>query len=123
MIGWSITVGYISGYSQACYDGETWEILKKESLRITPDDLHQEAIKATTFGDAMNGYIREVADTYTTEGVGNPLHINDNDEYILITASGGGEYRPAKEYVARAFCRLLMRAMHSHNIDICISVA
>lgn len=71
----------------------------------------------------------EVYATYQLpERKGNPLWIHPDDfgrgsEYITISVSGGGEYRPLKTIVAQAMCRYIMRQMHKAGYDVSITTS
>ncbi len=117
MIGWHITKGYETGYTPR--GDSDWKRIQEFAVAVASiKELIDEAINFAP--DSLHSKIGEVAATYKSD-VGNPLHIGADE--IMILASGGGEYRAAKEHVARAFVRILMRAVHERGFDISVSVS
>lgn len=120
MIDWHITLGYNSGYT-----GEAkWQtvidlaVMTCEDTKRLMDEAH---VYTRSEALSLREKIGEVAETYKTHDThGSPVFMDD--QTIMILASGGGEYREAKEHVARAFVRLLLARVHEFGFDINVIV-
>lgn len=118
--GYSIEVGYISGYSFNGNKDKAWEILKNvvASIAELPSDINYEAIK---FGSPVYDHegdfsLMDVCETFSLPVKdGGVMIINDEKRYIHLMASGN---RTIKEHTRRAFIRLVMYAMHRQGIEI-----
>jgi hypothetical protein len=121
MIGWHITLGYNSGHT----GDADWQTVCDLAVMTAGDtkSLADEAFIYTRKEPLeLREMIEKVAETYQQHDTfGSPLFIDEKQ--IMILASGGGDWRKAKEHVARAFVRLLMQAVHSLGFDISVSVA
>ncbi len=126
--GYTLEIGYVSGYSSSLNRDQRWEAFENYARQLieTPAMLVDESNRLKTPRRADEKYLIEVAQTYAlpvTEG--GPLEFKEinGDRYIFIMCSSGGEYRLAKESIARAFCRLMIYHMHTLGIDVDITVA
>ena len=123
--GYTIQVGYLSGYSFNGGNDAAWNILKSVAASIAESakDIHYEAIK---YGSPDYDYdgdfsLMDVCNTFALPVKdGGVMIINDTERYIHMMASGN---RTLKEHSRRAFIRLVMSAMHRQGIDINVNVA
>jgi hypothetical protein len=123
--GWAITIGYNSDLSPLDRD-KTWETLKNVAATIREDTaaLFQEALAFDAPPDCGGEDLEDYCAIYTApREEGGPLWIDEPGQAISIIASGGAPSRIQKEHVARAFCRLVLYAMHRQGIEINLHVA
>lgn len=121
--GWTIEIGYNSHDSDK---GALWGQLKMfaEELRRHPSLLNMEAYKFGAPNECEGGTRLEFCDVYARDWTdGGPCHIIEEQQCIHIMASGGGEARDMKEHIARAFCRIVIHAMHRKGIEVNLRVA
>ena len=125
-IGWTIEVGYISGYTCDYDPSQAFKIVQDYALGLTtrPTWIVREVLEEN--GLIEEAEIKPLVDIYN-EIDGNPLRIEEfGDEgsspYIHILASGTDESRVMKEIVARAFVRLLLKYAHGQGFDLNITV-
>lgn len=126
MTGYTIRVGYLSGYSCDHSREEAWEIIKQEALSIcdAPHVIWREAVRFGApygmGGEAIEDYAEsfkrreDLTITFHEDG--------ENAPRISMSASGGEPGRGLKEHTRRAFLRLLLSAAHHHGIELSISV-
>ena len=122
---YTITIGYLSGYSYGGDKDDAWDELVQcvEALREQPERLVAEARRLNAPETCNYGCctLENVAETYRAAFThGNPLTINYDQRYIMQMATGD---RAQKEHVRRAFCRLLIEEMHRKGIEVCLTVS
>jgi len=122
MTGYTITVGYNSGHSREDVGRELLAFI--EALRSSPQTLINE-VERLEPGLAGPELLAEYAASYGPESTDLTLRIDTADGLPVIrqSASGGGQSRDLKEAFRRAFCRLVMEAMHKLRMEISINVA
>lgn len=126
MTGYTLTIGYMGGYSCKLSNEEAWQCLVKstQELREQPQRLIEEArrLNAPETCDQGCCTLEGVAGTYSASFTGgNPLVINHEKGYVAQYASGSD--RAIKEHMRRAFCRIVIEEMHRVGIEVCLSVA
>lgn len=112
------------GYNSQGNDEDAWADLLSivHSIRDEPSRIVDEVLRVEPTADAE--LIRECAACYSKSHADLTLIIVDTVEcgepvrFITQCASGGGEYRLAKESCRRAFCRLVMESMHKLNHEV-----
>lgn len=123
--GWSLSIGYNSDRS-TLDQNELWSVLKAVSFSIRHDTagLFQEALAFDAPPNCGGEDLEDYCAVYTTAREdGGPLWIDDINQVVSIVASGGEPSRIQKEHVARAFCRLVIYAMHQRGIEVNLHVA
>lgn len=127
MTGYHLRIGYLSGYSTNSCRDEAWKILVETAERIRED---REAIIAETLRLEPNldrEHIAESAECFSkktrdaTLTIINKVTTENDDRGIMLLAGGG--CRGDKESTRRAFCRLVIEAMHRKKIEVCLSVS
>ncbi len=118
-----ISVGYNAKFAPAV----VWEELTRtvSELCENPQLIVDEAFAVDQWADRE--LLEEVAELYRHTDYTRrdaPVRILDDDMGLRLVqyASGRAPYRTAKEACRRAFCRLVMRAMHARGMEININV-
>ena len=120
--GWSLSIGYNSGYSYNGDDQEAWDELVRVTKKLCE---HPERIEAEAYAygaplaDPNGETLFSYCERYR-EQQGGTITINQDQRVIHQIASGD---RAMKEYVRRAFCRLILQDMHRLNIEVNLIVA
>lgn len=121
---WTISIGYNSGNFDTA---ELWAKLKAsaEFWRKNPLLIADEAREGSDADIPLDGEnLLDYCEVYRRDWMdGGPLHIIDEDKVLHIMASGGDPSRTIKEHVARAFCRIIIKAMHEEQIEVNLIVA
>lgn len=125
--GYTIEIGYISGYSFRGDTQEAWNLLAGAASVIArhPHLIEEEALR---FGApkvcpcGCGATLREHAEIYQKEFIieGGPLLIDYEKKVVFQSASG---QREMKEHVRRAFIRCVMYEMHKLGIEISVIVS
>jgi len=125
MTGYHIKIGYNRGESSKDED-KRWETLKKEARNIAdnPKAIIAEARRLRSPEICERGccHLDTYADNYAEpfDSYGHPISIIEDDRQIMQLASTDD---PIKYHVRRAYVRLLIEAMHKHEIEINLIVA
>lgn len=121
---YSISIGYVSGYGFQGDADERWRVLVdavqniredyrailREVSRIEPQDLQPLMDYAKAYASEREDLTLRIVDT----------EINgERCRYIAQCASGD---RTEKEVVRRAFCRLVIDAMHARGVEVNLNV-
>lgn len=124
--GYTIEIGYISGYSWNGNREDAWLLLAGAASIIAkhPQFIEEEALR---FGApkvcpcGCGATLKEHCEVYQHEYItdGGPLLIDHEKQVIFQMASGN---REMKEHVRRAFCRLILYEMHKLGIEVNIIV-
>jgi hypothetical protein len=121
--GYSITLGYQSGYSTCLDQDEAWQALVDcvQALRLQPERIVKEAqrLGAPAACEDHCCTLQQMAEAYSSNDDAT-LRINQRERYIYQLATGD---RTLKEHVRRAFCRLVIEEMHRQGIEVCLEVA
>lgn len=120
MTGWHIRIGYISGDSCEYNQEQAWEILKAEVARLREDPAAIVGEAHRVLHESKIRGIGEYAAAYSAKHNDATITVFEDKREIMQLASGG---REVKEHARRAFCRLVIAAMHRHGIDINLTVA
>jgi hypothetical protein len=120
MTGWHITIGYISGDSCEYNRDQAWELLKAEVARLREDGKAILGEYIRTCPEMISAEVEELIACYKAAHGDKTITVLEDKREIMQLASGA---RSTKEQVRRAFCRLVLDAMHRHNIDINLIVA
>ena len=123
MTGYHLSIGYLSGESIVDDRGKAWDCLRMAVGKISqsPERLTEEAVRVQSGIDRQK--CREVADAMHPDAGSNAITLINHQQQVMLTASGGGEYRPIKEAVSRAFCRLAIEELHKLGIEVNLTVA
>lgn len=123
------SIGYLSGYDK----DEAWKVLKLTTLELCHDPARvvDEAVRfgmnpmtACEYASAYVGASDELQGTAdSTLRIIEGERAEGNPPQIMMLAGGAGESRTIKEQIRRAFCRVLMDAMHGLELEININVA
>lgn len=120
MTGYYISVGYNSKYAK----DEVWATLKREV-----EDLCQRPKLILEDVFACEGVYpsEDYADAYRTPWKDLTIFYEDTSPFLAEPrlsqyASGAGLERKYKEMMRRAFCRLILKRMHSKGMEININV-
>lgn len=118
--GYRISIGYNNGSAFRGDMDEAWQELKATALALAdaPMTIAQEAVAfgaPTSDGDAtIIGYAERFSSKDAT------MNFIEDGQSVLLMSSGAN---PMKGHVRRAFCRLLIAAMHRKGIEVNLSVA
>lgn len=121
MTGYTLTAGYQSGGNKA----DAWQRLKQTALRLceTPDAIAAE-VERLEPGRYSGEERAEYAAAYALrQDLTITFRDDPDDPAIHQSASGGGRGRELKEAMRRAFCRLVIEAMHRERIEVNMIVA
>lgn len=125
--GYRVEVGYNSSWHR----DDAWERLKAEAQRVRSDGqailaearrveaLRVDEFSAEVLGEYVAAYAADADLTLTIHESAS----EDERPCIRQLASGGGESRDIKELLRRAFCRLLIAAMHREGIEVNLVVS
>lgn len=122
MTGYHMHVGYSGTYSSQ----HVWSRLKAavEAVRLNRAALVAE-VRRLEPGFSIDTLV-PFADRYVL-GDDSTLKVIDkpdpDDCQVMQLAGGGGEARDIKESMRRAFCRLVLEAMHREGLDVNLVVA
>ncbi len=129
MTGYRIEIGYNSAGPTGA---EAWESLKAVALEIC-GNVAAIAVEVTRLEpsytiDELHGFVMAYADRedLTVTFHDEPAWHEDVSEfkpYISQLASGGGASREVKEACRRAFCRMVIEAMHRRRIEVNLRVS
>lgn len=127
MTGHHLRIGYLSGHSTKTDRDGAWEILVETVKQLRED---KEAIVSETLRLEPNlnrEYIATLAECFSEKIRDATLTIYSNvtkesDDRNIMLLSGGGQ-RGEKESTRRAFCRLVIEAMHRRKIEVNLTVA
>jgi hypothetical protein len=109
-IGFHLELGYQSGFLSHLHQDEQWEF-----MRELADNINQVYGLEVSELAKSYGFPKSIQDEYYA--VGNfaiqylktgGMNIKEDEQTIAIYASGGDEYRTAKEAVALAVCHVIM---------------
>lgn len=123
-----IELGYNGGFSSQLDRDEQWEVLKSAVLEIRE---HPERIwdEARAFGapeeDDDGETLESYCERYRPPATDQTIYVEDTADrrYVVQMASGGEPARLMKEHVRRAFCRLVIYAMHRQSIEVNLTVS
>ena len=135
MTGYYLEVGYIGGSSFGGSHEDAWLKMKEaaKTLCDDPQRIFDEAMRLD--GEILNGTgedVRGYAERYRNcDDLTITVHekpFNESEKcgfkpYIAQSASGGGPSRMIKESLRRAFCRLIIEAMHREGIEVTMRVS
>lgn len=124
--GYTIRLGYQSGYSMMTSDDDLWSVLKTTALCIcdTPQRIAAEALRFGAPERIGEASLAELADAFRErKDLTITFADHGDDRYIHMFASGSVPYRPLKEHLRRAFIRLLIADVHQLGIEISIQVS
>jgi hypothetical protein len=122
-----IGVGYNSGSSCKEYHNneKAWELLKSVVIEIcnNPEKITEEAHKFNAPETCQHGptccTLAGHAERYKLPWKDLTIRFDEENQTVVQLASGD---REVKEHIRRAFCRLVLYAMHKHNVEINITV-
>jgi hypothetical protein len=123
-----LSIGYNSGCScpkELIKPEQSWELLKSAVLVICGDPalIVAEARKFGAPEQCANGpeccTLEGHAERYKTPWTDQTIRFNEKNKQVIQIASGD---REVKEHVRRAFCRLVIAAMHKYNIEVNMEV-
>lgn len=120
--GYTLQVGYLSAGNRE----EAWREMKAitAALRADPSAITREVLRlesghtSESLDDYAEAYRLDSDATITIHEA-----IGDRPACIHQMASGGGESRDIKEAMRRAFCRLVIEAMHRKGIEVTMIVS
>jgi hypothetical protein len=131
MTTYTITLGYNSGNTFNSCDEERWAILKEEvaKIRSLPDDIriavfHLDPMKRWTADEVDE--IKELITAYHHDNTDLTVYYADEDapdpreRKLRQSTSYPGRL---KHHVRRAFCRLVIQAMHRRGIEVNLNVS
>lgn len=124
--GYTIEIGYMSGYSSSISPETAWEALKAAALKVAsnPVKIYTEAIafEAPTYDTEGDFSLMDVCNTFNLDKFnGGPMEIIEGDQpRVFLMASG---QRTLKEHTRRAFCRLVIYEMHRQDIEVSLTVS
>ncbi len=122
MTSYTLSIGYISGYSFKGDKDDAWQALVNcvEALKRNPDRIVAEARRLDAPEQCKHGCctLQETAGAYLNDDA--TLVIYHSDRAVRQFASGD---RMLKEHVRRAFCRLVMEDMHRQGIEVNLQVS
>lgn len=128
---YSLSVGYMSGsdYGFQGSEEEAWELMKSFARELcqSPDRIYQEALRIGDLAEVSAEEIEPFLDAYrihtdlTMKFIDEPIQ-EDMKPYIRQSASGDDPERGIKEALRRAFCRLMIEAMHRKHIEVRLQV-
>ncbi len=120
MTGYYISVGYNSQHSPE----EVWRELEMvmRELCANPKRIADEACAVGAPIEVGGENIYDYAERYQAND-GIAILETSEGKHIAQTASGGGVSRILKEHLRRAFCRLVLAAMHGKGMEINITVS
>lgn len=123
MTGYHIRVGYNSSWNE----DDAWRelVAAVERLRNEPQAIIAEVnrVEGSTAAKFTAATLEEYAASYASNA-DLTLKVHESPEREVIQlASGGGEGRETKEMMRRAFCRLVIAAMHQWGIEVTLVVA
>lgn len=110
------------GYNSAHTNDEVWAALKQVVANIQQQPALIEVEVLRLEPGANKALIEEIAKCYKQPVEDLTIKVLDDDEAVMQSASGGGAYRDAKESCRRAFCRLVLQAMHQRKMEVNIIV-
>ena len=110
------------GYNSAQSRDEVWETLKQvvANIQRQPALIEVEVRRLET--RTNKALIEEYAACYKPPVEDLTIQVLDDEEAVIQSASGGGPSRDAKESCRRAFCRLVLQAMHERKMEVNIIV-
>lgn len=116
MTGWHFRVGYLSGDTYKGSKEDAWQSLRMAALGVVTDDIARglPGIPTTEMRQAVE-FLNSAMKIWFEPG--------ESVGQVVITASGGGEWRAWRERVCRAFTRQLIQDMHALDIDVCVEVS
>lgn len=128
MTGYHIEIGY-NGASYSPKEGEEWETLKQEARNIADNTkaIIAEARRLGAPETCEDGCctLQMHAEIYAKpfDYVGHPITVIDKkkDRQQIMQLASTGER--IKYHVRRAYVRLLIEAMHKHEIEVNLTVA
>lgn len=119
--GWCMS----PGYNFDCSPDRAWAELKDVAadLRERPSDIEEEALRfGAPQGDGMGGSLYDYADAFNGSGDAT-IRVDEEAKEIRMLATGLGTDRVLKHHVRRAFCRLVITAMHRRGFEVNLVVA
>lgn len=123
MTGYHIRVGYNSSWNT----DDAWRelVAAVERLRNDPGAIIVEAsrVEGATAAKFEVSTLESYAMAYATDADLTLKVLETPEREVIQLASGGGEGREIKELMRRAFCRLVIAAMHQWGIEVTLVVA
>jgi hypothetical protein len=117
MTGYHIEVGYNSVHSKEEVGKKLREVVK--SICAKPEIITAE-LKRVEGREIPDSY----AESYREPWQDATIKIIEGERLqVMQLASGGGESRDHKEAMRRAFCRLVIEAMHREQMEVSVYVA
>jgi hypothetical protein len=117
MTGYHIEVGYNSGSFKVEVADKLREVVK--TICAKPETILAE-VKRIEGCDIPEEYAESYREPWKDATVS---FIDGEDFQVMQLASGGGESRDYKESMRRAFCRLVLEAMHRERMEVSVVVA
>lgn len=114
MTGWHIRAGYSSKVDKS----DVERLLREVVSEVRAD-------RAALYAEApVSAGVRACIDSMVSGDDASITVRDDESGYeCMLLASGGGDWRDAKEVARRAFVRVVMRRMHALNMDVSVTVA
>ncbi len=120
MTGYHIEVGYNSVHSKDEVAEKLREVAK--AICAKPETILAE-VKRVEGRDIPESYAESYREPWQDATIKIIEASADRPMQVMQLASGGGESRDYKEAMRRAFCRLVLEAMHREQMEVSVVVA